>query len=107
MNSLNSGNLINHASMNWAQFKDPVSHLSCWHCGSILVSYTKGGWVAANSVKTFRDMHREHKIVWAYPHKDVIKCPIRLTQKYFVSVSKIYKETKRLFEIMAEAYTIP
>ena len=61
--------------------------------------------MAANSVKTFRDMHREHKIVWVYPHKD--ECPIRLTQKYFVFVSKIYKETKRLFEIMAEAYTIP
>ena len=28
--------------MNWVQFKDPVSHM-CWHCGSILVSYTRGG----------------------------------------------------------------
>ena len=25
--SLNSGNLINHWSMNWARFKDPVSHM--------------------------------------------------------------------------------
>ena len=25
--SLNSGNPINHSSMNWAQFKDPVSHV--------------------------------------------------------------------------------
>ena len=35
--------------MNWAQFKDPVSHVSGWHCGSILVSYTRGGWVAVSS----------------------------------------------------------
>ena len=27
VNSANSGNLINHLSMNWAQFKDPVSHM--------------------------------------------------------------------------------
>ena len=26
-NSANSGNLINHWSMNWAQFKDPISHV--------------------------------------------------------------------------------
>ena len=26
MNSVNSGNLINHRSMNWVQFKDTVSH---------------------------------------------------------------------------------
>ena len=27
LNSVNSGNLMNHRSMNWAQFKDPVSHM--------------------------------------------------------------------------------
>ena len=27
LNSVNSGNLINHWSMNWAQSKDPVSHM--------------------------------------------------------------------------------
>ena len=27
MNSTNSRNLINEWSMNWAQFKDPVSHI--------------------------------------------------------------------------------
>ena len=27
LNSANSGNLINHQNMNWAQFKDPVSHM--------------------------------------------------------------------------------
>ena len=29
--------------MNCAQSKGPVSHVSCWCCGSILVSYTRGG----------------------------------------------------------------
>ena len=27
MNSANSGNLINHSSMNWAQFKDRFSYM--------------------------------------------------------------------------------
>ena len=50
--------------MTWAQFKD-LPHVSCWRCGSILVSYTRGGWVTGsspftvlnseNSVKTFRE----------------------------------------------------
>ena len=44
VDSVNSGNLINHFNINWAQFKDPVSHIvACWHCGSIVVSYTRGG----------------------------------------------------------------
>ena len=27
VNSANSGKLINHCIMNWAQFKDPISHM--------------------------------------------------------------------------------
>ena len=27
MNTANSGNRINHRSINWSQFKDPVSHI--------------------------------------------------------------------------------
>ena len=27
LNSVNSGNLINHCSMNWVQYKDLVSHM--------------------------------------------------------------------------------
>ena len=58
--------------MNWAHLKDPVSHVSCWYSGSILVSYTRGVPVTGsspftvmkiiflslnslNSVKTFRN----------------------------------------------------
>ena len=26
-----------------------LSHVSCWHCGSILVSYSRRGWVAGLS----------------------------------------------------------
>ena len=29
LNSAKSGNQINHWSMNWAEFKDPVPHMSC------------------------------------------------------------------------------
>ena len=32
--SLNSGNLKNHRSMNWAQFKDPISHM-CLACAVV------------------------------------------------------------------------
>ena len=31
------------------QFKGPGSHMSWWCCGSILVSNTRGGWVAGVS----------------------------------------------------------
>ena len=30
-------------------YKSGLSHVSCWHCGSILVSYTRGDWVADSS----------------------------------------------------------
>ena len=41
-NSLNSGNLKNNWSMNWVQFKDPISHMCLAGTGSILLSYTRG-----------------------------------------------------------------
>ena len=31
LNSANSGNLINHWSMTWEQFKDPISHMCLAH----------------------------------------------------------------------------
>ena len=38
MNSLNSANLINHCSMNWVQFKDPVSHMCL--AGAVVTSWS-------------------------------------------------------------------
>ena len=39
-NLANSGNTINHWSMNWNQFKGFVSlHVSCWRCGSTLFQW--------------------------------------------------------------------
>ena len=36
--------------MNWAKFKDPISHMClAGAVGSILVSYTRRGWVAGSS----------------------------------------------------------
>ena len=67
LNSVNSGNLINHSSMNWAQLKDPVSHM-CLAC-TMVASWCLTQEVAGsspftdkcflslnllNSVKTFR-----------------------------------------------------
>ena len=43
LNWANLGILINHQSMNWAQIKDSVRHMSCWCCGSILVSNWRDG----------------------------------------------------------------
>ena len=75
VNLANSGNRINHSSMNWAHFKDLVSHMCL--AGSILISYIRGHWVArsnpftiltnifvtANPVKAFR----EDSIVLSFP----------------------------------------
>ena len=38
LNSANSGKLINHWSMNWAQFKDPVSHMCL--AGTVVASWS-------------------------------------------------------------------
>ena len=40
--SVHSANLINYSSMNWVP-RSCLSHVSCWHCGSILDSYTRDG----------------------------------------------------------------
>ena len=72
LNSAISGNLINHRSMNWAQFKDPVSHMCL--AGAVVASWSPtkevAGWQvqtlllqrqlflslnSANSVKTYRE----------------------------------------------------
>ena len=37
LNSVNSGNLINHRSMNWAHFQDPVSHMCL--AGAVVASW--------------------------------------------------------------------
>ena len=37
-NSVNSGNLINHWSMNWVQFKDPLSHMCL--AGTVVSSWS-------------------------------------------------------------------
>ena len=37
-NSVNSGNLIKHSSMNWAEFKDPLSHVCL--AGTVVASWS-------------------------------------------------------------------
>ena len=65
LNSVSSKNLINHWSMNWAQFKDPVSRICR---ANILVSYTRGGRFEVSTWKTFRknsdNYTRHHKGQW-------------------------------------------
>ena len=46
MNSLNSENPINHSSMNWAQFKDPVFHMCLADAAVASRSLTQ--WVAGS-----------------------------------------------------------
>ena len=38
LNSANSGNLINHSSMNWAELKDLVSHVCL--AGAVVASWS-------------------------------------------------------------------
>ena len=46
LNSVNSEKLINHGSMNWAQFKDPISHMGL--AGTVVASWSltqeMAGW---------------------------------------------------------------
>ena len=65
LNPVNSGNLINHWSMNWAQ-RSCLSHLSWWHCGSILFSYTRGGWVAGSSPFNYRPQQSWGKVMFLH-----------------------------------------
>ena len=37
LNSANSENVINHSSMDWAQFKDPIFHMGL--AGSVVASW--------------------------------------------------------------------
>ena len=47
VNSADSGNLINHWTMNWAQFKDPVSHMCL--VGTVVTSWSLTQEVAGSS----------------------------------------------------------
>ena len=47
LNSANSGNLRNHWSMNWAQFKDPVSHMCL--AGTVVAAWSLTQEVAGSS----------------------------------------------------------
>ena len=44
---MNSGNLINHPSMNWCQFKDPVFHMC--PAGTVVTSWSLTQEVARSS----------------------------------------------------------
>ena len=48
--SVNSVNLINHQSMNWAQFKDPVSHMGI--AGTTVSSWNVQALLMTNSFAT-------------------------------------------------------
>ena len=58
LNSLNSRNLINYWSMNWSQFKDPISHICI--AGTVVASWSLtqevAGWalLMLNSVSASR-----------------------------------------------------
>ena len=47
VNSANSGNLINHSSMNLTKFKDPVSHMCL--TGAVVASWSLTQQVAGSS----------------------------------------------------------
>ena len=50
--SANSGNFINHWNMNWAQFKDPASHICL--TGSVVASWSLTQKVAGSSPLNFK-----------------------------------------------------
>ena len=52
LNSANSGNLLNHWSMNWAQFKDPVSYMCL--AGTVVAYWSLTQEVAGSSPFTVK-----------------------------------------------------
>ena len=60
VNSANSGNLINHWSMNWAQFKDPMSHMCL--AGTMVAFWSFTQEVIGS--KPFNDNYFCHWIHW-------------------------------------------
>ena len=50
VNSVNSGNLINHPSMNWAQFKDPVFHMCL--AGTVVATWSLTQKITSSSPST-------------------------------------------------------
>ena len=56
----------NHWSMDWVRFKDPVSNVSWWHCGSILVSTTGDGRFKSFECTDTYFCHRIQRIQWKH-----------------------------------------
>ena len=62
VNLMNSGNLINHWSMNGAKFNDPVSYVSL--AGAVVTSWSLTQGVAGSS--HFNDNYFCHWIQWEH-----------------------------------------
>ena len=60
-NSVNSWNLINHWSMNWSQFKNPVYHLCL--AGSVVAS--RSLTLKATGLNPFNDKYFLEKFNWS------------------------------------------
>ena len=87
LNSVNSWNLINHRSMNWTQFKDPVSHMCL--AGSVVASWSLTLEVARLQVWTLYciDKYFCHWIQWKHLGKASVVCwiPRKTAQCFFTS----------------------
>ena len=68
MISANSGNLINHWSMNWAQYKDPVSHMCL--AGAVVTSWSFAPEGAGSS--PLNDKYFWHWIQWKHLEQECI-----------------------------------
>ena len=56
----------NHWSMNWVNFKSCLSHVSCCHCGSIMVSKARGGRFEPFYCNDKYFCHWIQRIQWKY-----------------------------------------
>ena len=71
--SANSGNLVNHWSMNWAQFKDPVSHMCL--AGAVIASWSFRQEVAGSSLlMTNIFCHWIRWMKWKHLGKTPMRC---------------------------------
>ena len=117
VNSVNWGNRINHLSMNWGEFKDPVFHMclaaivvASWsltlevagsnHCNNKYFQFLN----SPNSVKTFRENSNECKVVWATGHA-MSHCGSRQIPVRTFLVKKILRAHKRSIYKMLQTDT--
>ena len=63
--------------------------------GKRCLVYREDTVTKANDGGGLKSMNREGKVIWVYPAEDVVKCPIRLVDKYMSLLPMVGPKTKK------------